>query len=382
MQSLLTAFRFGPRRAGLTTKKEGISHFELLRISHRYEHWVLGLRVFIWVLALINLKPFWLVPGFREWYYWFEGLGFFYVLTTGLFPFKVSLTPLQIQILCVLDSLFIMGLVKVTGEIESPLISVFFMPVIVVSLLGDLRASLGLAVLTTLWFLYIASIENWLRLFEIIVQVRFLTFTSLFFAFALVVGLLRRETRRYAEALDLLAQAQQKVEEQNALLRELSSQDYLTGIPNRRFLSSFMEQEIEQAKRYSTPFSIIMADVDGFKQLNDRYGHLVGDEVLKEVAQHLRRGIRGADMVGRYGGDEFLIILPVTNKASAQLVARRLREGFLSHPDIRHFRLSMGVATYPEDGTTLEELIQVADQAMYADKLRYKQDRQNGIQKL
>ncbi len=368
---MLTTLKFHSKRASSMDKKEEALHSKLSAISHRYEHWVLGLRVFVWILALINLQPFWLIPDFKGWYYWFKGLGFLYALATGLFPLKISLTPLQCQILCVLDSLFITGLVKVTGGIESPLIIVFFMPVIVISILGNLRASLGLVILTVLWLLYISSLEDWLRLFETAVQIRFLTFTSLFFAFALVLGLLRNETRRYAEALDLLAQAQRKVEEQNTLLKELSSQDHLTGIPNRRSLFSFAEKEMEQARRYNTPLSIIMVDVDGFKQLNDRYGHLVGDEVLKEVARYLRRGIRGADMVGRYGGDEFLVVLPMTDKASAQTVARRLQKGYQSHQGASGF--SVGLATYPEDGQTFEALIQVADRAMYADKLRHKQ---------
>ncbi len=162
---------------------------------------------------------------------------------------------------------------------------------------------------------------------------------------------------------------------ENALLfqrvRQLSLVDDLTQLYNSRYLRQALEVEITRGRRYGYPVSVLFLDLDGFKQVNDRYGHLVGSETLKVVGDILQRGVRNVDVVVRYGGDEFTLILPNTDAPGALLVAERLRQAILSH-DYRQnpgydFTLSasFGIAAFPEHGENPEMLIQKADQAMY-----------------
>jgi len=163
----------------------------------------------------------------------------------------------------------------------------------------------------------------------------------------------------------------QKTEE----LKKISITDSLTGLLNRRYFQERMSEEIERSRRHHLPLSLIMLDVDNFKQVNDRLGHLVGDEVLKATARCLRNSIRTIDVAARYGGEEFTVILPQTSKADAQTIAERIcAEVYrLDLPFIKPeqkivLSVSLGLATYPEDAETLEDLVRNADIALYAAK--------------
>ncbi len=151
--------------------------------------------------------------------------------------------------------------------------------------------------------------------------------------------------------------------------------DSLTGINNRRNLLTIAENEFERSVRYQTPLSIIMLDLDNFKQINDSCGHLAGDVVLSSVGKALMEFLRRIDIAGRYGGDEFCIILPETNLKDAKAAAKRLLENChkIEIPCIgfqTHLQASLGVACKNEKIETLEELLAHADRAMYQAKKR------------
>jgi diguanylate cyclase (GGDEF)-like protein/PAS domain S-box-containing protein len=163
----------------------------------------------------------------------------------------------------------------------------------------------------------------------------------------------------------------------NLLLRETLQQqsirDPLTGLYNRRYLEEAMEREIYRAARNQSSLGLIMLDVDHFKQFNDRFGHDAGDELLRELGNFLRAKARQSDIVCRYGGDEFIVIMPGTMAAVAKK-AEQLREQF-RHLTIVHqgqnlgrATISLGVATYPEYGVTPKALIQTADKALFQAK--------------
>jgi diguanylate cyclase (GGDEF)-like protein len=151
--------------------------------------------------------------------------------------------------------------------------------------------------------------------------------------------------------------------------RELSYRDGLTGLFNRRYFEEALGQELHRAERYRMPLSLIMADIDHFKRYNDTHGHPTGDQALKAVASILTETTRRADVVARYGGEELVLILPLTPKDSALLVAEKLR-GAIENAAFPEGRLtiSLGVATYPKDGTSSPDLIKAADDALYQAK--------------
>lgn len=151
--------------------------------------------------------------------------------------------------------------------------------------------------------------------------------------------------------------------------------DDLTKLYNPRYLYQMLETEIKRAKRYKTPLSLIFFDLDGFKAVNDNNGHLCGSAVLIEVANLIIRLVRDTDIVARYGGDEFVIVLPGTPAEQAVIIAERIRQsiekyGFKSNGDYKEIYLtaSFGVACYPEHASLPLDLIRCADKAMYLAK--------------
>ncbi len=167
----------------------------------------------------------------------------------------------------------------------------------------------------------------------------------------------------------LLLYAFSRIEEEYAETRVLAYIDYLTQLPNRRYGESMLVQLLRQAREYKTTFSTIMIDLDGFKRVNDRYGHDVGDRVLKRCALLIQRYLpRGARVI-RWGGEEFLVILPERGEAEARRVAEEIRAGLAgySHEGVGPVLASFGVAGLKE-GDTLDELIMRADRAMYRAK--------------
>ncbi len=157
--------------------------------------------------------------------------------------------------------------------------------------------------------------------------------------------------------------------------RALSITDELTSLYNRRHFLNELEREVERAKRYSESFCLAIVDIDNFKHYNDTHGHQMGDELLKEFAGFVRTVVRETDMVGRYGGDEFIILMPETTRAVAYHVAERLRSRVQEYPF--HGRetqpggnvtISIGVAEFATDGESSHQLLRSADNALYEAK--------------
>jgi two-component system cell cycle response regulator len=151
-------------------------------------------------------------------------------------------------------------------------------------------------------------------------------------------------------------------------LQKLATTDPLTGVGNRAHFDRRVHAELERAIRYKRPLSLALVDVDHFKKFNDVHGHLVGDAVLQTVAMLLGRSLRRSDVVTRYGGEEFAVVLPEAGSAAARTKMDGVRKGVsgsaLDLPTPREpdrLTISAGVATYPEDGTTVELLLAVAD---------------------
>jgi len=155
-------------------------------------------------------------------------------------------------------------------------------------------------------------------------------------------------------------------------VKQLAYLDGLTGIFNRRFFEMRIAEELDRARRFSTAMAVIMVDIDQFKRLNDEFGHLLGDEVLRQVSSIFHQQLRKIDVVCRFGGEEFAILLSQTNGQHAQGVAEKLRRlvETWQFPGVpRPVTISAGTATYPEHGTTRDELVKAADAALYAAKL-------------
>jgi len=154
-------------------------------------------------------------------------------------------------------------------------------------------------------------------------------------------------------------------------VKQLAYLDGLTGIFNRRFFELRIAEEIERAKRFGASMAVIMVDIDQFKRLNDEFGHLLGDEVLRQVSSIFHQQLRKFDVVCRYGGEEFAILLSQTNPQHALAVAEKLRRSveIWQFPGVpRPVTISAGTAVYPDHGSTRDELVKAADAGMYAAK--------------
>lgn len=169
-------------------------------------------------------------------------------------------------------------------------------------------------------------------------------------------------------------QAQDALIQSEAFLREQSVRDHLTGVFNRRYMEETLERELLRAARKELSLGIMMLDVDGFKRFNDTYGHAAGDAILRKLGNFLVEHFRGEDIASRYGGDEFIVVLPDASLEATLDRAERLCE------QVRHFKvefdgqtldeitLSLGVAHFPVDGSTSAALLKAVDAALYRAK--------------
>ncbi len=176
------------------------------------------------------------------------------------------------------------------------------------------------------------------------------------------------EINSFASRLDA---AYRELESTNTRLKETSFKDEVTGLYNRRFFSIRLEEEMQRHRRFNHPVSVVLMDLDGFKAVNDDLGHAVGDETLREVAQILVKHSRGINVVARYGGDEFVVLLVETSRAGARLYADRIRQVVSTFPFShgRSITASFGIASLPDDEvSTSEDLVRASDEALYAAK--------------
>jgi diguanylate cyclase (GGDEF)-like protein len=184
-----------------------------------------------------------------------------------------------------------------------------------------------------------------------------------------------RLTEENRRLLKTLKKQNRQLERTNKILEDVACRDGLTGLFNHRYFQDFLRSEIDRCQRDNDIFSLIFFDLDHFKFYNDSHGHLEGDYLLRQLATLLEKNFRHSDVVSRYGGEEFVVILPGTSKKDAQHLAENMRcfiEGFpFNGRDTQpsgKLTSSVGVATYPEDGNNRTELVQSADNAMYQAK--------------
>ncbi len=160
----------------------------------------------------------------------------------------------------------------------------------------------------------------------------------------------------------------------NATLAKLSTVDALTGLRTRRYVTELLSIEFLRARRYKTPLSVLMADIDHFKRVNDAHGHPTGDAVLRGVSESLTRALRATDTGGRYGGEEILVVLPQNNLEGSMIFAERWRsiveESLFTSPEGAKIQvtISIGVAQFLDQYETADDLIAAADRALYAAK--------------
>ena len=196
-----------------------------------------------------------------------------------------------------------------------------------------------------------------------------------------IIGVGRDITERKQVEVELqymkegLETANRELQTALALQQQLAHTDALTGINNRRHLYELADHEFEIAARYQHPLSAIMFDIDHFKEVNDTFGHAIGDQILQRVTQVACAKLRSADVIGRYGGEEFVIILPMTNAKQAYPLAERIRTGVAAirvptEKGDAAVTLSIGIVEmiHVTKNGSAEELIRRADEAMYAAK--------------
>jgi diguanylate cyclase (GGDEF)-like protein len=181
---------------------------------------------------------------------------------------------------------------------------------------------------------------------------------------------LRDDLREAKQALDVKQQELQAVLVQ---VDEVAHQDHLTFLPNRRAILAELQRQVTYSERYGTPLTVCMVDLDNFGNVNDAYGHAGGDQALRFIASELRDRIRGPDLIGRYGGDEFLMVLPNTTASAAAQLATRLCKQVWSTSlapgkSPIEVSLSIGIAEYQQKGDSWHALIERADQALYQAK--------------
>jgi diguanylate cyclase (GGDEF)-like protein len=165
------------------------------------------------------------------------------------------------------------------------------------------------------------------------------------------------------------------LEELSQRLRSLAYHDSLTGLYNHRYFYEQLSHEVERAHRYGRPVSVILLDLDNFKQVNDTYGHLMGDRLLALMGQVISDQVRASDIAARYGGDEFAIILPDTPRPAAEATARKLASAIASGRtaagtlgEVLPLSASFGVGCCPDEARSVSELLQVADNRVYVTK--------------
>ncbi len=247
--------------------------------------------------------------------------------------------------------------VSFSGGAQSPFVWVYAVAVGIYGLLWGRRWGLVTAILCSAYLLAATFLDAlihtpaapWLAIL-LPLRALFANHIAVFFLTAVVSGTLRRQVQEiFHEALT----------------------DELTGLANRRALRDTLDRELARAGS-TKPLSLLVVELDGFKAINDRLGHLEGDQVLKQVADILRDCCRSTDALARFGGDEFVAVLPQTSRDEALIVAKRIRamvEG-LRRPAGTGMSTSVGLATFPDDGLTVRELIEAADLAMYRVKAR------------
>ncbi len=319
--------------------------------------------VFVIYISIVLIIPSLLPDALRIFYLYI----YLYILILSLlyfafsrFKWKKSVNRSGNFIYFFLISLGIVGLSTLdhinTNEITVFVIVMFIIAIIYREKLYIITTLLVFNCMAMLFFLFFFSFEtmNEIRLIDVLI------YTGISISFGNVFKHIYR--RHYYVSLEL--------KKRNQELQELSFKDTLTKLYNRRYLLTFLQNEIKRYQRKGIHFSILMIDIDHFKKINDKFGHISGDKVLSVFAQIALDEFRGEDIVSRYGGEEFTVVLIGTKLETAIEVAERLRKRIEIHKFLNipyPVTVSIGVAEYKTD-ETIEELIDRADQKLYSAK--------------
>ncbi|HWQ37354.1 MAG TPA: GGDEF domain-containing protein [Burkholderiales bacterium] len=253
---------------------------------------------------------------------------------------------------------FITWVVTYSGRIESPLLNLYLLPIIASSLiLGKLMTAIAVAAIALCYMALaydpqradFSALTYWGSLLALVAPVILVAYITTMLAADI----------RYA--VDKI--------------KQVSDTDDLTGLYNMRAFSSILQRTFKQSVRHGHPLSVVMIDSDNLKAINDAHGHETGNRLLQHLVRCIRDELRGSDVMARFGGDEFVILLPETNRHGAQEMAERIRKSIESSRfDVRggdtNVTVSIGIASYPEDGGNLEVILDKADKAMYRAKQR------------
>ena len=249
-----------------------------------------------------------------------------------------------------------------SGGLASPIIAMIIVYVMISTFLVDYGKALRYTLAAMVLLLAVAVLQEGTRFFASSQVMSLLAFYFMFIFSYSISGYLSKNLHSNEDLLrDLLRQT-----------RELSISDGLTGLYNQMHFFELLDRETKKSQRHGLNYSLIIFDVDHFKNFNDSNGHLRGSETLRGVAAVMRSKFRSTDLLAKYGGDEFVIILPQTDKVGAYLAAERLREGIEkqqfpgaeTQPQ-KKITISIGLASYPEHGLSDEEILNRADKSLY-----------------
>lgn len=248
--------------------------------------------------------------------------------------------------------------VAFSGGVQSPFVWVYGVAIAIYGVLWGPRFALAAATLCSVYLIAVLALmqvgigaASPGVLSATPVRVFLISYIAMFYGVGLVSAALRRQAR------EIFRQAQT---------------DPLTGLNNRRALRQALDREVSRAARYAHPCAVLVLEIDRFKQVNDRFGHLQGDDVLRKVAATLRGSCRATDVLARFGGDEFVVVMPHTSLEEARRVGERIRRDVEEFTLLRgfHLTLSAGLAVFPQHGADAHALIEAADRAMYRVKRR------------
>ena len=251
---------------------------------------------------------------------------------------------------------FITWVVLYTGKIHSPLLNLYLLPIIASALIfGKLLTAIEVAAIVGcfMFFAYEPALKT---LLSMRYWGEIMAMSSPMILVAYITTMLSADIRFAVDKI-----------------KQVSDTDELTGLYNMRAFSTMLQRSFKQAVRYGHPLSVVMIDSDNLKQVNDAHGHDAGNRLLQHLVRCIREQLRGSDVMARFGGDEFILLLPETNNKGALEMSERIRKAVeLSRFNVRegdtNVTASLGVASYPEDGGNLDVILEKADKAMYRAK--------------
>lgn len=251
---------------------------------------------------------------------------------------------------------FITWVVWYTGNIQSRLLNLYLLPIIASALIfGKVSTAIQMGVIIGcfMFFSYDASTKP---IMSMVFWGELLALSAPVILVAYITTMLAADIRYAVDKI-----------------KQVSDTDDLTGLYNMRAFSSMLQRAFKQSVRYGHSMSVVMIDSDNLKQINDKHGHDAGNRLLQHLVRCIREQLRGSDVMARFGGDEFIVLLSETNNKGAQEMAERIRKAIeISRFDIRggdtNVTASLGVASYPDDGGNLEVILDKADKAMYRAK--------------